>query len=195
MFPTKRVCPGKISPQFYSHFWLKTDTPTLQKYDPKIRFWEIPNKIIICYTEDINWYGRFFFCRKRRETCMLTKFFMQNTERPPTPKEGDLYKEITVCDKTFKLLYGYYESFERESPFNDPMPIYPDFIKQPQYTANGLPIVTAMQNTCAFFSGKTDEDSSCSDCGFFQQHEELFGLCNCPHNKRCHKERAGAENE
>ena len=70
---------------------------------------------------------------------MLTKILIQGEEHTPTPKEGDLYKEVTVADKTFKLLYGYYENFERESPFNEPMPIYPDFIKEPHYTAEGIP--------------------------------------------------------
>lgn len=114
---------------------------------------------------------------------MLAKTLLQNIEQSHTPKEGDLYKEVTIYDKTFRLMYGYYESFERESPFNDPMPIYPDFIKEPHYTANGIPIVTAMQNVCDFYDKKTHDDSTCSDCGFFQKCEELFGLCNCPHKQ------------
>ena len=126
---------------------------------------------------------------------MLTIILLQNIEQQHTPKEGDLYKEVTIFDKTFRLLYGYYESFERESPFNDPIPIYPDFIKEPHYTAEGIPIATAMQNVCEFYNGKNDEDSSCSDCVFFQKHEELFGLCNCPRNKRESKERTVLKNE
>ncbi len=106
----------------------------------------------------------------------------------PAPKEGDLYKEVKVFGHTFRLLYGYYESFERESAFNEPIPIYPDFIKQPHYTADGIPITTAMQNVCRFYDGKNDEDSSCLDCRFFQSYEELFGLCGCPQNRRsCEK--------
>lgn len=114
---------------------------------------------------------------------MLSKILMQDVDRLPTPKEGELYKEVIISDKTFRLLYGYYESFERESPFNEPMPIYPDFINEPHYTAEGIPIVTAMQNVCKFYSGKNDEDSSCSECSFFQKSEDLFGFCNCPKNK------------
>ena len=45
----------------------------------------------------------------------------------------------------------------RESPFNDPIPIYPDFIKEPHYTAEGIPIATAMQNVCEFYNGKNDD--------------------------------------
>ena len=126
---------------------------------------------------------------------MLTKVLLEGTPPAPIPREGDLYKEVTVSGRTFRLLYGYYENFERESPFNEPMPIYPDFIKEPQFTEEGIPIVTAMQNICAFYSEKNDEDSSCADCDFFQSGEELFGLCNRPQNKRPIEERAVIKNE
>jgi len=126
---------------------------------------------------------------------MLTKILIQGAEASPTHKEGDLYKEVTVSDKTFRLLYGYYENFERESPFNEPMPIYPDFIKEPHYTAEGLRIVTAMQNICEFYSGKNDEDSSCSDCDYFEKSEELFGFCKSPHSRQACEKRKLSENE
>ncbi len=119
---------------------------------------------------------------------MLRKILMQDLEQPPAPKEGDLYKEITVGGKTFEIVYGYYEEFERGGSFNEPMPIYPDLINEPLYTAEGIPIVTAMQNVCESYSEKTDEDSSCSDCAFFQRSEDLFGFCNCPQNKRPYEE-------
>jgi len=126
---------------------------------------------------------------------MLDKFLTKNVEQTHMPREGDLYKEVTISGKTFKLLYGYYESFERESPFNEPMPIYPDFIKEPHYTDEGIPIATAMQNVCQFFNGTSNEDSSCADCAFFQNHEELFGFCYCPQNKVSFKKRANVQNE
>lgn len=126
---------------------------------------------------------------------MLAKILSQDIEHPPKPKEGDLYKEVTISGKTFRLLYGYYEEFERESSFNDPMPIYPDFIKEPHYTAEGIPIVTAMQNVCEFYNGKNDEDSCCADCAFFRKSEELFGFCNCSQNRRSQEERAIRKNE
>lgn len=108
---------------------------------------------------------------------MLTGLLQQGETHPPVPKEGDLYKEVNIAGKIFRLLYGYYETFERESPFNEPMPIYPDFLKEPHYTADGTPIVTAMQNVCEHYCGKDNEDSSCSECAFFEKSEELFGLC------------------
>ena len=111
---------------------------------------------------------------------MLTQIIAQASEQIPAPKEGDLYKEITIANKTFRLLYGYYENFERNSQFNEPMPIYPDLIKEPHFTDKGIPIVTAMQNICEYYNDQNDVDSSCADCSYFQRCEELFGLCNCP---------------
>ena len=43
-------------------------------------------------------------------------------------RDGDLYKTVTVHGKTFELRYGYYEEYERESLFSEPIPIYPDFL-------------------------------------------------------------------
>lgn len=108
---------------------------------------------------------------------MLTQFFSQSP-----PKEGDLYKEITIRGKTFQLFYGFYEPFERESRDSEPMPIYPDFLKNPVFTDEGVPFVTAMQDVCKRFRGKADSDS-CADCEHFLSCEELFGLCTCPEGK------------
>lgn len=95
------------------------------------------------------------------------------------PKEGDLYKEIVVEGKCFRLHYGYYEEFERNAPFSEPIPIYPDFAREPQYTDKGRPLVTAMQDVCESYRGKEGGDS-CADCLYFQKREELFGLCTNP---------------
>lgn len=124
---------------------------------------------------------------------MLTQILMPSDHSPAVPKEGDLYKEVNICGTVFRLEYGYYESFEREGSLNDPMPIYPDFIKSPQYTAGGIPIITAMQNTCAFYIGKSDVDSSCSGCAYFKRNEDLFGLCDCPQRRQL-KENRTVEN-
>ena len=126
---------------------------------------------------------------------MLTKILAQGAGHPPEHKEGDVYKELTVYGKTFILRYGYYEDFERESPFNEPIPIYPDFINKPLYTEEGLPFVTAMQSVCEHYKGKNDEDSCCSDCIFFQKSEELFGLCVCPANAELKRKGVDEKNE
>lgn len=105
------------------------------------------------------------------------------------PKEGDLYRTVTVSGKTFSIYYGYYEDFERYSQYNEPIPIYPDFVKHPQYTDNGTPFATAMQDICGFYSGAAAGDS-CADCIHFRKCEELLGLCVCPWNKRTSVEQA-----
>ncbi|MBQ8359470.1 MAG: hypothetical protein IJ030_02035 [Oscillospiraceae bacterium] len=125
---------------------------------------------------------------------MFTGLFMQDAAHPNPPKEGDLYKEVTMGGKTFRLVYGYYEDFERESQFNDPVPIYPNFIKEPHFTEEGIPFVTAMQDTCKHYSGRQGCDS-CSECDHFQKGEELFGFCHCPENGLSPPERLAIQNE
>ena len=93
-----------------------------------------------------------------------------------TAKEGDLYKSVTVFGKTFELYYGYYEEYERHSKFNEPVPIYPNFKDEPQYTENGCPFVTEMQAACEHYKGKPDEHI-CYGCEHFGKGDELIGIC------------------
>ena len=95
------------------------------------------------------------------------------------PKEGDLYKAITAHGKTFELYYGYYEEIDRQNPNVAPMEIYPNFLKTPVYTDDGVPFVTAMQKTCEYFKGEVDEDNTCYQCGYYEKCEELLGVCKC----------------
>lgn len=99
-----------------------------------------------------------------------------------TVKEGDLYKAITVFGRDFELRYGYYTDIERESPFNEVTPIYPDFKVSPTYTDEGFPFVTQMQDVCAHYDGK-DGGDDCYGCKHFRQGEELIGICVCDQNK------------
>lgn len=94
-------------------------------------------------------------------------------------KEGDLYRRVTVFGRSFDLYYGYYEDYERESAYSEPIPIYPDFTKNPVYTDSGQPIVTEMQPSCLHYDGSPTE-AICFRCRHFQGSEELFGLCRCP---------------
>ena len=114
---------------------------------------------------------------------MPTRVLPQDIEQTFTHKEGDLYKEVMVAGKVFRLCYGYYEPCERERWLNEPIPIYPNFINDPLYTQEGVPFVTAMQDICRHYKGKKDGDS-CSDCAFFMQSKELFGFCKCDENKQ-----------
>lgn len=93
-------------------------------------------------------------------------------------KEGDLYGAVDVYGKRFVIYYGYYEEFERNSIYNNPVPIYPDLAKDPEYDSEGCPIVTQMQVACESYKGKNGEDQ-CGMCEHFQKGDNLFGLCRC----------------
>lgn len=114
---------------------------------------------------------------------MFSEFLIHDPSRMSPPKEGDLYREVAVGGKAFRLVYGYYEDFERESRHNEPIPIYPDFISEPHFTEEGIPLATAMQNICRYYNGKPEGDC-CSECIYFHKCEELFGLCSCPENRK-----------
>ena len=93
-------------------------------------------------------------------------------------REGDLYKIITVCGKVFELYYGYYDEIEKEGKYTEPIPIYPNFIKEPSYTDDGYPFATEMQDVCSCFLGREGEDS-CFACRHFEKGDELIGVCKC----------------
>ena len=97
------------------------------------------------------------------------------------PSEGDLYEQVSVYGKTFEIYYGYYEEFEKNSIYNDPVPIYPDLISSPEYDDDGNRIVTQMQIACEKYSGSLDEDS-CGKCVHFKKGHKLFGLCTKDEN-------------
>lgn len=114
---------------------------------------------------------------------MLKEF--QDAVGSEVPKEGDIYRELSIGKKTFVIPYGYYEDFERHSRYNDPIPIYPDFINEPQYTDQGEPFATAMQDTCSYFTGReTQQEESCLDCFYFLQCEDLIGICRRPERQK-----------
>ncbi len=105
-------------------------------------------------------------------------------QRPKVPKEGELFKVIRIRGTTFEIRYGFYEECDRYNGYAEPMEIYPDFIKNPQHTIDGIPFVTAMQTPCVHFKGKKNEDSTCEDCSFYQHCEEMLGVCECIKNKK-----------
>ena len=111
---------------------------------------------------------------------MLRDIFLYDTGQVPVPREGELYRTVDIAGRIFHLYYGYYEEFEREH--HEPMPIYPDLIKNPEYTQEGIPIVTAMQDACPYYRGTADGEC-CHECAHFLQGEELFGLCGCIENR------------
>ncbi len=101
-----------------------------------------------------------------------------------TPKEGELFKVIQLHGKTFEIRYGFYEECDRNNHFAEPVEIYPDFIKHPQYTDEGYPFVTAIQSPCQHFRGEKNENSTCEECAHYSHCEELLAICRCPHNQK-----------
>lgn len=116
---------------------------------------------------------------------MITeKMATDQQQKLPVPKEGDMFKVIELYGRTFEIRYGYYEECDRYTHFAEPIPCYPDFIMQPQYTDDGVPFVTAIQDVCKHFVGKKDVNSTCGDCASYQHCDELLGVCVCPMNKQ-----------
>lgn len=99
------------------------------------------------------------------------------------PKEGDLYRVVTVFGETFELRYGYYDDIDRSG---EPDVIYPDFTAAPVYTREGEPFVTMMQDACDQFKGegRRTDDTTCSECAYLKRGEEWFGICTCPRNQK-----------
>ena len=102
-----------------------------------------------------------------------------------TPREGDLYREVSAFGKTFELRYGYYDEKDRQSPLCDPAVLYPDFLKTPTYTESGEAFVTLMQDACDYYQGieVRTSDTTCADCKYLKRGEEWFGICTCAENR------------
>lgn len=98
-------------------------------------------------------------------------------------QEGELFKIIHAHGKLFPIYYGYYEECDRVNPAVEPMPIYPDFITEPQYTQEGFPFVTKMQTACAHYRGRSAKEQDCADCEYYKHGDELLGICICMKNR------------
>lgn len=99
------------------------------------------------------------------------------------PREGDLYKQITLANHTFELRFGYYE--ERERELCPPVVIFPDLVSQPVYDPLGHPLVTQIQEPCEHYRSidcSCPEDW-CGDCIHFESPHTELGICQCPHNQ------------
>lgn len=105
------------------------------------------------------------------------------------PKEGDLYKILTIEEHTFELRFGFYADFEREN--GDPVVIYPDLTKKRIYTKDGRWIVTAIQDPCSYYqvSEQKVRDGCCNDCDYYVVSGDEIGICTCPANNRRQVER------
>ena len=110
----------------------------------------------------------------------------------PPPKEGDLFKVIHLYGRRFEIRYGFYEECDRNNQFAEPMEIYPDFLKDPQHTDEGIPFITAIQSPCEYFAGNRDANSTCEECDYYRHGGELLGICICPKKRKtCNNAQGG----
>ena len=101
-------------------------------------------------------------------------------------REGDLYGIFKIGNERFEVRYGYYSESDRFGKYNDPIPIYPDFLESPQYNREGFPFVTEMQDTCEHFSGSLLVDICCG-CSHFEKGDDLIGICRCTKRNKNYK--------
>jgi len=116
-----------------------------------------------------------------RRDAMINKLLSYD-DQTPTHKEGDLFKKLEISGECFEIYYGYYEDCERENPAISPMPIYPNFLKEPKYTADGFPFVTKMQDACKHYNGKDTKYNECAECTFYTHGDDFIGICKCQKN-------------
>lgn len=114
---------------------------------------------------------------------MSEPFVLSKINAPPQ-SEGALYRIIEIFGEVFEIYYGYYEECERENPNVEPMPIYPDFLINPQFTKDGYPFVTKMQDACRFYKGKPSKFSECAECSYYRHGDDFLGICGNDKNKR-----------
>ena len=104
-------------------------------------------------------------------------------------RDGDLYKIVEICGRRIELRYGFYEEFERNSLYSEPIPIYPDLRREPIYTDDGRPIVTGMQEPCENEECEIKEDPCCAFCRYYDHADELIGICLCEANRKLESSR------
>ena len=98
-------------------------------------------------------------------------------------KEGDKAKTVKAFGRCFTLYYGYYTESDKSRGSEGLMPIYPDFRISPEYTKEGLPFVTQMQDACPHLS-PIGKDGDCFSCRYYKQGEDLIGVCTHPAHKK-----------
>lgn len=101
----------------------------------------------------------------------------------PTPREGELYKTITVAGHIFELRYGYYEEHERA--ICPPVVIFPDLVSDPRFSPDGHPLVTQIQDPCPHYAAAScDGEEWCGDCTHFCSEHKEIGICKSPEMRR-----------
>ena len=105
------------------------------------------------------------------------------TKSNSPPKEGELYKVYDIDGKVFEVYYGYYSENERGSV--EPLPIFPDFIKNPVYLKNGSPIVSRICPPCECYSPiNTNCEDWCGDCKHYLNATDEISVCKCEKRRK-----------
>lgn len=101
---------------------------------------------------------------------------------PVLPREGELYKRLTVAGHTFELRYGYYQ--EQERTICPPVVIFPDLAARKLYCPEGYPLVTQIQDPCQLYAATTaPPENWCGDCSHFSGEHPEIGICRCEQRK------------
>ncbi len=98
-------------------------------------------------------------------------------------RKKHLHKIYQVGDHHFPVYQEYDEQM------GESYPVFPDFEVCPEYTAQGRPFVTAVQESCPYAKARNLEEtpSDCSDCEWFfreHTHYDPIGICMNEHFKR-----------
>lgn len=94
-------------------------------------------------------------------------------------EEKHLHKIYRVGEWSFPVYLEYDEQL------GESFLAYPDFEECPEYTGEGRPFVTAVQESCPYAKAKAPEEetpSDCSGCGwFYREHTpyDPIGICMC----------------
>lgn len=93
-------------------------------------------------------------------------------------KQKQPWKILRVGGREFRIYREYDELVEHD------VGIYPDFEANPEYTAEGRPFVTALQESCPHgYSGdeRDPDPQDCSGCVWFYMESptDAIGVCMC----------------
>ncbi len=105
------------------------------------------------------------------------------TDNKNLPNEGDLYKVYDVEGFFFEIRYGYYKENERGRV--EPLPIFPDFRKNPVYTADGYMLASLIHSACQHYESiKPKPELNCGDCIHYSDHKNEIAVCKCDKRRK-----------
>ncbi len=105
------------------------------------------------------------------------------TDNKNLPNEGDLYKIYEVEGLFFEIRYGYYKEDERGRV--EPLPIFPDFRKNPVYTVDGYMLASLIHSACPYYESiKQKPELNCGDCIHYSDHKSEIAVCKCDKRRK-----------